>query len=550
MWHPGFAGSLATREPTPSMNFKKVFLIILDGFGLDLPGPGNAVTTAGMKYLNSLMAEYPSYPVVASGLIVGLPWGKYGNSEVGHSAIGAGRIIVQDWARINQDIVSGQFFKHPVFKAAVEHCRKNGSNLHLIGCVSPGGIHSHEDHLFALLRFAAMENFKEVFVHMITDGQDAGPREGIVSLAKLNNVIANTEGRIASVIGRIYAMDRLLNWKMTEQAWRTMVDGEGVAITDPEDYFRQNYAKDISDHEIESAVVMNTEDTIVRPVATIGDNDALIFFNYRNDRMKQLVSSFVSPDFKEFEKKKAPSNLFVVTMTRYADDFDVHVAYEPLETKNILGEVISKQGWQQYRIAEKEKEAHVTNFFNGGRISPFEGEERVIVFSRKMTGEDYFSNPEMSAYDIAREVVERMDEDKKLFVINFANSDIISHTGNIKATVKALDVLDDCIKQIVEKVITNPEYAVVIAADHGNSEEMIDPSTGAEDTQHSSHSIPLVFVAQQFRGTDGSGKSLELLAREKPIGTLLDIAPSVLDLLGVEKPKEMTGSTLVAVADN
>src|SRR3989338_7761305 len=527
------------------MSFKKVFLIILDGFGLDLSGPGNAVTTAEMKYLNSLTAGYPSYSVVSSGLIVGLPWGKYGNSEVGHSAIGSGRIIVQDWARINQNIASGQFFKHPFFKAAVEHCLKNRSKLHLIGCVSPGGIHSHEDHLFALLRFAAAENFKEIFVHMITDGQDSGPRDGIISLAKVKNVIADTGGRIASVIGRVYGMDRLLNWPLTEKAWCAMVDGEGSPVTDPEDYFRQNYAKNISDHEIEPAVIVDTKNDAVRPVATIGSNDALVFFNFRNDRMKQIVSSFVSPDFSGFKRKNVPQNLFVATMTRYSDDFNVSVAYEPLETPNILAEVISKQDWKQYRIAEKEKEAHVSNFFNGGKIGPYEGEERVIVESRKMTGSNYMEHPEMSAAGIVREVLARAEEDKKLLVINFANADIIAHTGDTEATVKGLKILDDSIRQIVETIVKDPDNAVVITADHGNAEELIDPMTGGEDTQHSTHPVPVVFVAQRFLGANGSGKSLESLATEKPIGTLLDIAPSVLDLFGLEKPKEMTGSTLV-----
>ncbi len=527
------------------MSFKKVFLIILDGFGLAPAGPGNAITIAGMDYFSGLLRDYPSYSIVSAGLVVGLPWGKYGNSEVGHSAIGAGRIIVQDWARINQDILTGQFFENPALKGALEHCIKNKSKLHLVGGVSPGGIHSYEDHAFALLRLAAKHHYNNVFVHMITDGQDTGPEEAVISLGKLNKVLRETGGKLASIIGRTYGMDRLLNWHLTERAWKTMVDGEGTPITDPEAYLRESYAKKVFDHEIEPAVVMDSSGTAMGPVATIGDNDGIIFFNYRNDRIKQLVAPFVSPNFTGFKRNKIPAGLYVTTMTRYADDLDVQVAYEPLKMENLLGDTVSKQGWQQYRIAEKEKEAHVTNFFNGGRISPFEGEERIIVSSKQMTGDDYLSHPEMSAGLIVSEILKRMDDDKRMFVVNFANADIIAHTGNIEAAVKAMRVLDDSLKKAVGTIIANPEYAVVITADHGNAEELIDPQTAAEDTQHSTHTIPLVFAAQQFKDQTGSGKTLESLVNENPMGTLLDVAPSVLYLLGVEKPKEMTGSTLI-----
>lgn len=520
--------------------FKKVFLVILDGFGLDREGQGNAILQAGMPYMNSLVAEYPAMNVAASGLIVGLPWGEPGNSEVGHSAIGTGRIIIQDLAWINNAIRTEEFFQNQAFLEAAAHCKQNDSQLHLIGCVSPGGIHSHEEHLFALLRFAKRQGLKKVLVHMITDGQDMPPQDALNSLKRLEPVLKETGAKLASVHGRTYAMDRVLNWPLTALVWSAFVDGEGPPISNVEEYLKQSYQQGVFDHEILPAVVTDEG----KPVATLKDNDGVIFFNFRNDRMKQLVRSFVLADFQGFQQKYHPKNLFLVTMTRYADEYPVRVAYEAVQIENTLGDIVSRNGLAQYRIAEKEKEAHVTNFFNGGRISALPLEERVITSSRPMKGSEYLEHPEMSAETIFEEVSARMNEDKRLFVINFANADMIGHTGNLNATIAAMKILDELLSKMLPAITADPEHVVLITADHGNAEELIDPQTGGEDTQHSTRNVPVIFVAQELKG-QGTGKDLQVLANENPIGTLIDIAPSVLALLGFEKPKEMTGSTLI-----
>lgn len=520
--------------------FKKIFLIILDGFGLASADPGNAETLAGMPYLNSLISNYPSMSIVASSLAVGMPWGQYGNSEVGHSAIGTGRIIIQDLALINGEIRSDKFFQNPAFLQALDHCVKNDSNLHLLGCVSPGGIHSHENHLYALLEFARRNNYKKVFVHMITDGQDTGPQDAVQSLARLKPYLEKSGAKIASVQGRTYAMDRVLNWPLTQQVWDAAVRGTAPQITGVKEYLEQSYQKGIFDHDIVPATVAKDG----KPVAAIGDNDAVIFFNFRNDRMRQLIMPFVSKDFDGFDRGAKQQNLMVATMTPYADGLPVTVAYEAPIISNTLGDVISKKRLAQYRIAEKEKEAHVTNFFNGGWIRPLPGEERMIASSRQMKGKEYIEHPEMSAKKITDVVLERADDDKTLYVINYANADMIGHSGNIEAAIIALKLLDSLLEKLVEALVADPNKAVIVTADHGNAEEMIDPLTGEEDTQHSTRNVPLIFAAKPFSGK-GVGKTLEVLADENPIGSLVDIAPSALYLLGIEQPAEMTGSTLI-----
>ncbi len=519
--------------------FQKVFLIILDGFGLASPGPGNAISQAGMPYLNRLIAEYPSFSLAASSLTVGMPWGQSGNSEVGHSAIGTGRIIIQDLASINSAIQTGTFFTNDVFLRAAAHCKKHTSTLHLVGCVSPGGIHSHENHLFALMQFATRQGLVPA-VHVITDGQDMPPQSAVASLRKLQDIMTTAPAILATISGRTYAMDRVLNWPLTEQVWKAMVDGDAPLVRDAQAYLEESYRQGIFDHDIAPAVVARDG----APAAVIRDNDAVIFFNFRNDRMKQLAAPFADPSFVGFARKRVPRNLFVVTMTRYADTISAEIAYDAPAIANTLGEVVSRGGAAQYRIAEKEKEAHVTNFFNGGRLAPFEREQRIIVSSRMLKGKEYLEHPEMSARKVVDAVREHMADDVKLYVVNFANADMIGHTGNTVATVTALGVLDEYLAAVVEELISEPTNAVVITADHGNAEELIDPLTGNEDTMHSTRNVPAVFVARPFHG-QGTGKNLSVLADENPAGTLVDIAPSVLSLLGLSKPIEMTGSALL-----
>ncbi len=522
--------------------YTKTILIILDGFGLAAPGPGNAVSIAGMPFLNSLTRNYPSFTMVSSSLVVGLPWGKFGNSEVGHSAIGTGRIVVQDWAKINNAIRAGNFFTNPAFVQALEHCRTYESNLHLVGILSPGGIHGHEDHLFALLKFCIMNRFSRVFVHLITDGEDYAPTESLNSLGRLTPYLVESGARIATINGRAYGMDRVLNWPLTEKVWQAMVDADGPSADNLSAYIQTFHAKKEFDDEIVPAFIT----TNGKSVGIVNDNDALIFFNYRNDRMRQLASVFTIENVEgAFTKKRHPKNLWVTTMTRYASTIPMNaVAFEATDIPNTLGGFISAKGLKQMRIAEKEKESHVKSFFNGGKVEPYAGEEHFIVSSRQLKGREYVEHPEMSADKIVSTVLEHLNDDAILRVVNFANSDMIAHTGILEATVKGLQVLDASVQKIITAALQIPGYAVAITCDHGNSEEMLDPLTDGQDTQHSSNNVMTVFVAKGLE-TGDTGRTLDILASENPAGSLIDVAPTVLALLGFEKPNEMTGSRLI-----
>ncbi|TSC90892.1 MAG: 2,3-bisphosphoglycerate-independent phosphoglycerate mutase [Parcubacteria group bacterium Licking1014_17] len=530
-------------------SFKKVLIIILDGFGLANAGPGNAVTLSGTPFINSLVANYPSFSTVAAGLAVGLPWGKFGNSEVGHSAIGSGRIIVQDWSRINRDITSGDFFQNQAFLKTIEHCRQNKSNIHIIGCFSPGGIHAHEDHLFALLKLMIMSRFSRVYLHLITDGEDCGPTESLASLDRLAPFLIESGAKIASIGGRTFAMDRVLNWDLIEKAWKVMVDGEGEKTENVKEYLKAHHVKGEIDDSIPPAAVTQP-DSGGQPVATIKDNDAVLFFNYRNDRMKQIVSAFALPSeslAKEgfVPKGNRPQNLFLCTMSFYSDKIPVQeVAYRPVNIVNSLGDFISKNNLKQLRISEKEKEAHVTSFFGGGKQDPYPGEERIIISSRKLKGKGYIEHPEMSADEVTQKILERLGDDTSLYVINYANPDMTGHTGNVEAGTQGVTVVDQCVQKVVTEAVKNPETAVIITCDHGNVEEMIDPLTGGPDTQHSSNNVVTIFVGKGLE-VGATGKSLISLASENYTASVIDVAPSVLALLGFEKPQEMTGSRLI-----
>jgi len=522
--------------------YDKVFLIVLDGFGLADPGPGNAILGSGAPFLNELVAQYPSMSLSAAGLVVGLPWGQPGNSEVGHAALGTGRIIVQDLAHINHEIRTKNFFKNKVFVDAAKHCKEHDSALHLMGCTSPGGIHAHTDHLIALLEFAKQQKLPKVFIHFITDGQDMPPQDAVNVLKTLEKPLKKAGAEVASVSGRSFAMDRVLNWNLTEQVWHAVVLGDAPAIEGPQAYLEAAYAGGETDYSVAPA-------TVVRdglPIGAVQDNDAILFFDFRNDRVRQLVTPFVlGEEFDGFDRVRMPQNLYVGTMTKYTEAFVVPVAYPAWELEQTLGQIISEQGVTQYRIAEKEKEAHVTSFFNGGRINAFPAEERLIASSRQMRGDEYVKHPEMSAQKILETVLEKKDDPHaRLYVINFANPDMIGHTGNLKAATRAVSITDDAVKRLIQGIQDVPNHAVIITADHGNAEELIDPLTGQEDTQHSARNVPGIFIAPEWKNT-GSQESLEMLAQQAPVGTLVDIAPTVLTLLGIPIPKEMTGSPLI-----
>lgn len=523
--------------------YTKAFLVVLDGLGLAGRESGNAILEQGMPYLDSLIARYPSMAVAASGLVVGLPWGQPGNSEVGHSAIGTGRITIQDLAHINGEIRSENFYRNPAILEAFEHAKKHDSALHLMGCTSPGGIHSHTDHLIALLELAARRGQKKTFVHFIADGQDMPPQDAVNVLQTLAPYLKKSGARIASISGRSFAMDRVNNWAVTERVWHAVVLGDAPQVADPRAYLEEQYAQERSDYAVAPATVASGG----VPVATVQDNDAFLFFDFRNDRVRQLARPFILPEFTDFDRVRMPNNLKVVTMTKYADEFPVPVAYTPPELPKTLGEIVSSAGHAQWRIAEKEKEAHVTNFFNGGRITAFPLEQRDIVSSRKMRGDEYLQHPEMSAQAVVDSVLAKAGDAARLYVINFANPDMIAHTGNFEASKKAMAVTDDALRQLIEPLRARPDTVIVVTADHGNAEELLDPLSGGEDTQHSTRNVPAIFIAPELEGKGEPGKNLESMSLEPPLGTLVDIAPSVLYLLGIEKPMEMTGSHLISV---
>ena len=523
-----------TNKATSKNNIEKVILIVLDGFGLASPGLGNPITSVNMPFLSSLISKYKASSLVAAGLVVGLEWGTYGNSEVGHSAIGTGRVVVQSLARINIEIKNGDFLKNPAFLKVLEHATKNNSKIHVIGCVSPGGIHSHEGHLIGLLDFFVKNKFKNAYVHMITDGEDSASDEGLKSLERITPALEKSGAKIATIAGRNFTMDRVKNWPLIKAAWDAMVLGRGEKFESAEEYIQKTYKEGKGDAEIIPAVIDDT--------GKIESGDSVIFFNFRNDRMKQIVASFALKDFKNFDRGDVPKDLFIATMTDYSEDFKVQVAYPPQIIPNTLGEVISKAGLKQLRIAESEKEAHVTNFFNGGKLDAYPGEERIIASSRVLHGKEYLEHPEMSAPKITETILDSLHKSYSLVAVNFANPDMVAHTGNIEATVKALHILDKSLEKIIKSADLN-KTAIIITADHGNAEELVDPSTGKPDTQHSTTNVPVIFVSEKLKVE--SEKNLDNLYQENPIGSLIDVAPTVLHLLGIEAPKEMSGSKIV-----
>jgi len=442
-------------------------------------------------------------------------------------------------ARINSEIKKKNFFKNEAFVKILEHAKKNNSKVHLIGCVSPGGIHSHEGHLFGLLNFFALNNFKDVCVHMITDGEDSVLEEGIKSLERIKEALAVSGAKIISIGGRNYAMDRVKNWSLIKKAWDVMVHNKGEKYKSPEDYIKKSYKDGVYDPDIVPAFFVDDQDKSIK----IEDGDGIIFFNFRNDRMKQIVAPFVFPDFKEFNRGKIFKNLMIATMTNYDDAFKILVAYPPDVLTNTLGEIISKEGLKQLRLAEGEKEAHVTNFFNGGKLDAYEGEDRVIAFSRVLLGKGYLEHPEMSAPQITENILNSIDKPYSLIVVNFANSDMVAHSGNIPAIEKALNIVDKSLEKII-KATDLSKTMVIITADHGNAEELIDPATNEPDTQHSTSNVPIVFINEQSK--DISEKNLDNLYQENPVGSLIDVAPTILSILDISQPKEMSGSNILS----
>ena len=473
------------------MEKKLTMLMILDGFGENPKKEGNAVKLAKTPNIDRLMKEYPNTKIAASGLAVGLPEGQMGNSEVGHTNIGAGRIVYQELTRITKSIENGDFFSNEELVKAMENCKKNNSKLHILGLVSDGGVHSHIRHLFGLLEMAKRRDIEEVYVHCFLDGRDTPPASAESYIQELEEKMRKKGvGKIATVAGRFYGMDRDKRWNRIQKAYNAIVFGEGNKSSQVINAIESSYQKEVFDEFVEPTVITNGE----KPVATIEDGDSVIFFNFRPDRAREITRAIVDKEFKEFETKKM--NTYFVCFTNYDETMpNVHIAFKKEMIKNTLGEIVSKNGGKQLRIAETEKYAHVTFFFNGGEEKQYEGEDRILVPSPKV--ETYDMKPEMSAYEVTQKVVEAINSEKyNCIILNYANPDMVGHTGSLSAAIKAVEAVDECVGKVIT-AIESQKANLIITADHGNAEQMIDYKTGEPHTAHTTNLVPLILISER-----------------------------------------------------
>ncbi len=510
------------------MSKKPTVLMILDGYGLNEKQEGNAVAEAKTPVMDKLMAEYPFVKGNASGLAVGLPDGQMGNSEVGHLNMGAGRIVYQELTRITKEIEDGVFFKNEALVKAVENAKANGSALHLYGLVSDGGVHSHNTHIYGLLELAKRHGLKKVYVHCFLDGRDTPPASGKDYVQELTDKMAELGvGEVATVMGRYYAMDRDNRWERVEKAYRALTKGEGEEAKDGVSAIAASYEKGVNDEFVVPAVVKRDG----KPVAVIQDKDSVIFYNFRPDRAREITRAFCDDTFTGFEREKK-LDLTYVCFTEY--DVTIPnklVAFRKVELHNTFGEYLAAHGKTQARIAETEKYAHVTFFFNGGVEEPNEGEDRILVKSPKVA--TYDLQPEMSAYGVCDKLVEAIKSDKyDVIIINFANPDMVGHTGVEPAAIQAVEAVDACVGRAVEAV-KETDGQMFICADHGNAEQLVDYNTGAPFTAHTTNPVPFILV-----NADPAYKLREG-------GCLADIIPTLIELMGMEKPEEMTGKSLL-----
>ncbi len=508
------------------MNKKTIALIILDGYGLSSNPHGNAVYMASTPNLDKYFSKYPNSRLSASGMDVGLPDGQMGNSEVGHTNIGAGRVVYQDLTRITKSILDGDFFEKKEFIAAIENCKINDSSMHLMGLLSDGGVHSHNTHLYALLDLAKKEGLEKVYIHCFFDGRDVSPDSSIDYINQLEEVIKEKGiGKIATIMGRFYAMDRDNMWERVELAYNAMVMGEGNIIESAAEGVLASYSEKVFDEFIKPCVIVNGADDS----STIGHNDSIIFFNFRPDRAREITRSFIKKDFNEFPRKKGYFPVHYVCMSQYDEAFEnVSVVYKPEELINTFGQYISEKGLSQLRIAETTKYAHVTFFFNGGVEDVFEHEDRALIKTPEIKTFDLM--PEMSAFEVADEAVSRIKSGNyDVMILNFANCDMVGHTGIIPAAVKAVETVDECLGKVVDAIL-EAKGTALITADHGNAEEMLTDDNKVI-TAHSTNPVPFIVIGQG-----------DIKLRN---GILADLSPTMLGILGLEKPEEMTGKTLI-----
>jgi 2,3-bisphosphoglycerate-independent phosphoglycerate mutase len=504
---------------------KKVLLMILDGWGIAKNLKVSAIDQAQTPYIKSLYSKYPHSKLEASGLAVGLPAGQMGNSEVGHMNIGAGRVVYQDLVRVNKAVEEKELDTNPVLMEALAYAKENNKAVHLIGLVSDGGVHSHTDHLKGLCTIAANHGLKDVFIHAFTDGRDTDPKGGIGYLTDIKNHIAKTTGHIATVVGRYYAMDRDKRWERVKLAYDVMVHGNGEKTTDVLKAIEKSYEAGVTDEFIKPIVAVDANG---EPLTTIKDGDVVLCFNFRTDRGREITMALTQQDFHEQNMYKL--NLHYVTLTNYDDSFvGVNVIFDKDNLVNTLGEIVSKAGKKQIRIAETEKYPHVTFFFSGGREEVFPGESRLMCPSPKVA--TYDLKPEMSANDIKDKIIPELEKKSADFIcLNFANPDMVGHTGVFEAAVKACETVDKCNEAVTETARKNG-YAIIIIADHGNADMMVNED-GSPNTAHTTNLVPCILVDDDYKGKLKDGK-------------LGDLAPTILTLMGLAIPKEMTGNILL-----
>ena len=511
------------------MSKKQHMLIIMDGVGLNDEEEGNAFKQAKTPNIDRLINEYPNASLECKGLAVGLPVGQMGNSEVGHMSIGAGRVIYQDLTLISKEIEEGKFFENDAFKEAIAHVKKNNSTLHLMGLLSDGGVHSHINHLFALLELAKQNDIQDVCVHAFMDGRDTPPTSGMDYLKQLEEKIKEMGvGKIATISGRYYAMDRDNRWERETLSYNAMVFGEGNKFRAVQKAIENSYEAEEFDEFIKPIVIIDEEGN---SVGKIKDGDSCIFFNFRPDRAREITRALTDDNFESIDRRNGKiKNLKFVTMTEYDQTIkNVIVAYRKEPIVNTLGEYVSEKGKTQLRIAETEKYAHVTFFFNGGEEKTYNGEDRILVPSPKVP--TYDEKPEMSAYEVTEKVLEAIESEKyDLIIMNYANGDMVGHTGNMEKTIEAVEAVDECLGKVIT-LLEEKGGEAIVTADHGNCEQMIDLKTGEAVTSHTTNRVPVIVISTRV-------KSIES-------GTLTDLAPTILELMGIEKPKEMTGNVLV-----
>lgn len=507
------------------MTKSPVAIIILDGFGCREDDHGNAVNQANKPNFDRYWNEYPHSTMQASGLAVGLPEGQMGNSEVGHTNIGAGRVVYQSITRIDKAIEDGEFAKNEKLAETFDYVNEHDSALHLFGLVSDGGVHSHQRQLNAFIEEAQKNKVERIYIHAFTDGRDVAPNSGVRSIQELQDFLAEKGiGEIATISGRFYAMDRDNRWPRIKRAYDAIYHGEGKQASDPVKAVEDSYEEEIFDEFIEPIVIQKDG----QPVATVEDNDAIIFFNFRPDRAIQLSRAVSEENFDEFDLGDAPENVKLVTMTNYTDDMNAEVLFPPVYLDNVLGKVLSDNDLQQVRVAETEKFPHVTFFMNGGIHDEYPGEERILVPSPQV--ETYDLKPEMSAYEVADTLIERIEKDAyDAIILNFANPDMVGHSGMLEPTIKAVEATDDNLGRVVDAILEKDGYAIIFA-DHGNADTVTNDD-GSPHTAHTTVPVPVIVTKKGLKLRDD--------------GKLADVAPTMLDLLGVEKPAEMTGESLI-----